>query len=202
MKKSVLPFPPIFLFSFIPKDSGITKEEREQAIAHLTKSRTHMTKVLDGLTAEQLDFKPTTDSWSIAECAEHLAFSENAFNGLIQKTISDGNDPKMKDSMQMTDDQLLNLITNRSSKIKTPEPFEPSGKFGEHGATVSAFEEKRAEHIAYLETTEDDLRNRFNADLPFGTIDAYQLLLFTSGHTERHVLQMEEIMEHKDFPKR
>ena len=202
MKKHILSSPAIFLFSFIPENSGITQQEREKAIAHLTKTKAHMTKVLDGLTAEQLNFKPTAASWSITECAEHLAFSENAFNGLIQKTIADGNDPKMKDTIQMTDEQLLNAIKDRSHKVTTPEPFEPTGKFGNHAAKVSAFAEKRAEHIAYIETTKDDLRNRFNADLPFGTIDAYQLMLFTAGHTERHVLQMEEVMQHKDFPKK
>jgi hypothetical protein len=36
--------------------------------------------------------------------------------------------------------------------------------------------------------------------LPFGTIDGLQILLFMSGHTERHVAQMEEVMANENFP--
>ncbi|HCO82594.1 MAG TPA: DinB family protein, partial [Arenibacter sp.] len=46
---------------------------------------------------------------------------------------------------------------------------------------------------------QDDLRNRYQ-QLPFGTVDAYQILLFMSGHTERHIKQMEEVMDDEDFP--
>jgi hypothetical protein len=37
-------------------------------------------------------------------------------------------------------------------------------------------------------------------ELPFGTIDAYQGILFMSAHTERHVRQIEEIMDDENFP--
>ena len=92
------------------------------------------------------------------------------------------------------------VITDRSNKVKTSEPFEPSGKFGSHEETLQAFLEKRSELIDYVKTTDDDLRNRYNKDLPFGTVDGVQLIMFTAAHTERHVLQMEEVMAHADFP--
>ncbi len=44
------------------------------------------------------------------------------------------------------------------------------------------------------------LRNHY-AKSPVGTIDGLQILLFMSGHTERHVKQMEEVMAHEDFSK-
>ena len=92
----------------------------------------------------------------------------------------------------------MGIITSRDQKVKTSEAFEPSGKFGSHVETVKAFVDKRGEHIEYLKTTEDDLRNHYGK-LPFGTIDGLQILLFMSGHTERHVAQMEEVMAHTDF---
>ncbi|WP_350293209.1 DinB family protein [uncultured Croceitalea sp.] len=200
MKKLVLPLMAIFLFSFTAKDYGITEKEREKAIEHLTKTRDHMKAVLDGLTDAQLNFQAAEASWSIAQCVEHLAISETTFNGLIKQTVATGNNPALKDSVKLSDDQLVKIIIDRSNKVKTSEAFEPSGKFGSHKATVDAFIAKRDAHIAYVKTTEDDLRNRFNSNLPFGTVDAYQLLLFTAGHTERHVLQMEEVMNSQLFP--
>ena len=41
---------------------------------------------------------------------------------------------------------------------------------------------------------------RHYGQMPFGTIDAYQILMFISGHTERHVKQMEEVKADKNFP--
>lgn len=200
MKKLILPFLALFFFSFTAEDYGLTDEEREKAMDYLADSRDHMMDVLDGLTDEQLDFKPTPESWSIAECVEHLATTENAFGGMIQQTVAEGGNPALKDSVKLTDEQLYNIIIDRSNKVKTPEPFEPSGQFGSHEETVKAFKEKRNAHIEYVKTTDDDLRNRFNSNLPFGTVDAYQLIIFAAGHSERHTLQMEEVMNHDEFP--
>ncbi len=200
MKKFIVPIVLLLLFSFTTNSVKLTDDDRKMAIKHLTQTRDHMTDALEGLTDEQLNFKSDENAWSIAECVEHLAISENAFGGLVQKTVATGANPAMKDSVKLKDDQLMGLITDRTNKVKTSETFEPSGGFGSHEATLEAFMEKRKEHIEYVKTTEDDLRNRYNSDLPFGTIDGVQLIVFMAGHTERHVLQMEEIMEHEDFP--
>ncbi len=192
----------LLLFSFSADTFKLSDDERKMAVKHLTETSEHMFKVLKGLNEEQLNFKSEEGAWSIAECVEHLAISENAFGGLIQKTVAAGPNPALKDSVKMKDEELLGIITNRDHKVKTREPFEPTGKFGSHEATTKAFMDKRSEHIAYIGSTEDDLRNRFSNDLPFGTIDGFQLVLFMSGHTERHVKQMEEVMAHKLFPKK
>ncbi|MEZ4809633.1 MAG: DinB family protein [Allomuricauda sp.] len=200
MKKLILPIVVLVLFSFGPSPVKLTDADRELAIKHLTESRDHMLKVLDGLTTEQLNFKPSENAWSIAECAEHLAISENVFGGLIQKTATSDPNPALKDSLAFKDEQLMAVLTDRSHKVKTSEAFEPSGKFGSHEATVQAFLEKRNEHIEYVRTTDDDLRNRFSKDLPFGVVDGLQVIIFAAGHTERHVLQMEEVMASEGFP--
>lgn len=202
MKKLILPIVALMLFSFGTDTFKLSEDERTMAVKHLTETSEHMTKVLKGLTEEQLNFKPEEEAWSIAECAEHLTISENAFGGLIQKTVAAGPNPALKDSLKFKDDQLMGIIIDRTNKVKTSEPFVPSGKFGSHEATVKAFMDKRNEHINYVKTTEDDLRNRYCNDLPFGTVDGLQVVIFMAGHTERHVKQMEEVMAHKLFPKK
>ena len=37
--------------------------------------------------------------------------------------------------------------------------------------------------------------------MPIGSIDAYQMLLYISAHTKRHTLQIEEIKANPAFPK-
>lgn len=200
MKKLVLPIVALLLFSFSTDTFKLSDDDRKMAVNHLMETKDHMSKVLKGLTEEQLRFLPEEGAWSIADCVEHLTISENAFGGLIQKTVEAGANPTLKDSVKLKDDELLGIILDRTNKVKTREPFEPTGKFGNSEETLKAFMSKRDEHIEYLRTTEDDLRNRYNSDLPFGTVDGVQLILFMSGHTERHVKQMEEVMAHKLFP--
>lgn len=200
MKKLIMPLAALVLFSFASDSGKLTEEERQMAYKHLTETRDHMLTVLDGLSEEQLNFKPEEGVWSIAEVAEHIAISEATFGGLVHKSVADGPNPALKDSLVFKDDQIMPMITDRSNKVKTSEAFEPSGKFGSFEATVQAFLDKRNELIDYVKTTDDDLRNRYNSNLPFGTVDALQLIIFNAAHTERHVLQMEEVMTDENFP--
>ena len=130
---------------------------------------------------------------------EHLALTEKMFIESVHKSVADGPNPSLKDSLVFKDGQIMPMVADRSQKVKTSEPFEPSGQYGSTEETLAALLAIRQELMEYVETTEDDLRNRY-AKLPFGTVDAAQLIVFIAGHMERHVLQMEEVMEDEDFP--
>lgn len=199
MKKIILPIVVLALVAFGTLTQGISDEERKMAAEHLAQTQERLTNTVDGLSEAQLNFKATPESWSVAECVEHLTISENMFNGMLQGALKEPANPAMRDSVTMPDEKLLGFISVRDTKVKTPEPFEPTGKYGTHEETLKAFTTKRQEHIEYINTTEDDLRNHYGK-LPFATIDGLQIILFMSGHTERHVKQMEEVMAHENFP--
>tara|TARA_R110001606_G_scaffold100629_1_gene221234 strand:- start:158 stop:763 length:606 start_codon:yes stop_codon:yes gene_type:complete len=199
MKKLILPFVVLAILAFGVIGSTLTDAEREFAVKEMTQSHDHFLNAIQGLSEEQLNYKVNDDSWSIAECAEHIAISENMIFGMLQGTLATEADPSKRQEVKVSDEQLIAMIEDRSNKVKTSEPFEPSGKYGSFEETVEEFKSKRKEHIDYVKSTQDDLRNRYQ-QLPFGTIDAYQILLFMSGHTERHITQMEEVMDDEDFP--
>ncbi|WP_411029101.1 DinB family protein [Spongiimicrobium sp. 3-5] len=199
MKKVILPIVLLAFVGFGVLETGLTDMEREFAIKEMSKTQDHLLSTVAGLSEVQLSFKPDSTAWSISECVEHLAISENAFDQMLQGSLQAPADPAKRNEVKMTDEQLLGIITDRSKKVKTRESFEPTGKFGSHEETLKAFTAKRAEHIEYVKSTEDELRYHYG-QLPFGTIDAYQVLLFMSGHTERHIKQMEEVKAHENFP--
>ena len=199
MKKVIIPIVVLTLVGFGIINPGISDEERKMTAEHLTQSLQRLSSTVDGLSEAQLNFKATPESWSVAECVEHLTIAENMFDGMLQGALKEPANPAKRDSVTMTDEKLIGFISVRDTKVKTPEPFEPSGKFGSHKETLEVFTAKREEHIEYVNTTEDDLRNHYGK-LPFATIDGLQIMLFMSGHTERHVKQMEEVMAHENFP--
>ncbi len=199
MKKITIPILALFLISFGIITTGISEEDRIMTETELTRTQDYLIMTLEGLNEAQLNFKPNAESWSIAECVEHLAISEEMFASMLEEALKTPADPTKRSSVQMSDEDLIQMITNREEKVKTSKAFEPTGKYGSHTETLESFIEKREQHIEYIKSTEDDLRNHYS-QLPFATIDGLQIFLFMSGHTERHIFQMEEIMTHENFP--
>ncbi len=177
----------------------ITDTEREAAIAELTATHEALMASVEGLSEAQLNYKSSETAWSIAECVEHITISENTIIGMMQGALQTPADASKREEVKMTDDQLLAIIRDRSNKVKTSEAFEPSGKFGSYEETLKAFVTKRTENIDMVKNTEADLRNHYG-QLPFGTVDALQVVLFMSGHTERHTKQIDEVKAHENFP--
>jgi len=150
MKKITLLLVAFAMASFGIMNSGLTDEERQMTVDHLEKTHEGLVNTVTGLSEAQLNFKPTPDSWSVAECVEHIAISENMIGGMLEGALQAPANAAMRDSVNMTDEQLLGMITNRTQKIKTSEAFEPSGKFGSHQETVEAFIARRTAHIEYV----------------------------------------------------
>ena len=177
----------------------MSKDERSKALDHLKSTQDELLKTVAGLSEEQLNFYPYEEGWSIAQCVEHIAISEGSMFGIVQMTLKDVPDPSLKDSVAMSDDQVLALITSRTQKIKTQEPFEPTGKFGSYQGSLDEFKAKRESNMAYVKTSKDNLRSRY-FDFPFGKVDTYQVILFMSGHTQRHTDQIKEVMTSPEYP--
>ena len=84
--------------------------------------------------------------------------------------------------------------------MQAPEPIQPKQRFGPREKVAAAYRERRANTIDYAQKTTDDLRSRVG-DSPLGPLDAYQWLLFTAAHNERHLGQIREVKAHPNFPK-
>ena len=154
---------------------------------------------VEDLSEEQVQFQPDSDSWSIGEIVEHIIIVEGALKGMLEGRIEAGENMDEMDEVKMTDDQVLGLITDRSSKIKTQDQFVPSGKFLDADEALTEFNDQREEILDWLKSSDADMRNYVN-EFPFGKIDAYQTLLFMVGHTERHIGQIEAVKSNPDFP--
>lgn len=187
--------------SFNRPDTSLTDAERKYALNLLQETKDNILKKVKGLTTEQLNFKADANTWSVAECVEHIAISENNIFGFAQMGLKEPADPSKRSEIKMTDEDVVKMISDRSTKRKTQEAFEPTGKFGSYDATLSEFKTKRDNNINYIKTTSDDLRNHYN-DFPFGKIDTYQTILFMAAHSKRHTDQIEEVMKDPGFPKK
>lgn len=182
--------------------NALTPEERELALKSFQTTRDNFLKSIAGLSEKQWTFKPAPDRWSVAEVAEHIAVSESALFGLVQKQImSSPATPDKRAQVKGKDEIVLERIPDRSHKAQAPEFLRPTGRWATEADLTKAFEESRAATMEYIRTTNDDLRDHFFDHPVLGTLDGYQWLLLISAHSARHTAQIEEVKADPNFPK-
>ena len=188
------------IFSFVAINTELTKKEREDAASYFKETQKAVADEIKGMSENQLKWRPADSVWSITDCVEHIALSEkNLFDWAIGTLKTEAN-PAKRAELKRTDEEIKNMITDRSFRVKTREGFIPTGQFGDAKQTLKVFDDRREALIKYVKETKDDLRNHF-AESPFGLVDTYQLLIFLSAHTKRHTLQIEELKANPNFPK-
>lgn len=178
----------------------LTKEEKDFAIKYLNEATKELEQTVKGLSEAQLKYRPDANSWSVEDCLKHLTISEaNIWAGFVDAALQQEPDPSKRSEVKASDEMILGMIESRDQKVQTSESFQPVNKEGDFKTVLKEFKSLRAAHLKWLKKTDEDLRNRY-AQTPVGTIDAYQGVLFISGHVKRHTAQMKEVMASEGFP--
>jgi hypothetical protein len=182
-------------------DASLGSKERKFAVQHLKETKANLLKSIKGLSEAQLNFKPAPDRWSVKECFYHIILAENGLWGMFEATMKTPATPEKRSEIKVSDEEIVKMIENRSQKAKAAEPMLP-GKATWQNMTeaIAAFKASRGEHLKYVKNTTEDLRNHV-FQLPFGSIDGYQFLLFMSAHSDRHTQQINEVKADPNFPK-
>jgi hypothetical protein len=182
----------------------LTRNERNRAMSELHAGRKQFLDSLRRLSEAQWKFKPAADRWSIAECAEHIAVSEDSIMGTIRERIlkSPVADAAMRKQAEGKDEKVIVALLDRSQKAQAPGELRPTGKWKTRDEVVAAFKASRDRNIHYIDTTEDDLRAHVVPSPVLGPLDAFQFVLLLAAHTERHVEQIREVMADPKFPRK
>lgn len=176
--------------------------ERDRAMSHLHVTRKLFLDSLEGVTAAQWSWKPSPEVWSVAEVAEHIALSEDMLFGLVRKVAAGPPaTEEQKAEAKGKDETILKALVDRTKKAQAPEPLKPTNKWKTKEELIAAFKKSRDNTIAYVQTTQDDLRGHAVPHPIFKQLDAYQWVLLLSGHAERHTLQLLEVKSMPGFPK-
>ncbi len=185
-----------------PAPTPLTASEREVALNSLQATHDAFLKSIAGLSEKQWRFKPAPDRWSIAEVSEHIAVSESAIFGLVQKQIMmSPSNPDKRPEVAGKDEIVLTKVPDRSHKAQAPEFLKPTNRWATREELTKAFEDSRKATMDYVRTTNDDLRDHFGPHPLLGSLDAYQWILLISAHSERHTKQIEEVKADPNFPK-
>ena len=158
------------------------------------------------LTPEQLNWKPAADSWSVAQCLDHLIRSADEFYPEFAKVASGSRKNTFWQSYSpftgVGGRFLINTLKTDSKKAKAPSKAIVPPSDVEDGI-VERFLAKNEDVIEKIRATavadwkRTVVSSPFLAVMTYTVDDAYTVLI---EHEKRHVRQAKRAMEMEGFP--
>lgn len=202
MKKTIIYLTAFLAFSLATTQANAqTDNGKEFLLDYFEETADNLKDNIQGLSGDQLTFKPSPEDWSVMQTVEHIIKTEKMLFQMAKELVEKPANPERKADVKITDEQLITGITDRSQKAQAPKPVQPTGKYAGVESAIQDFKAQREEILSYLkDISVEELRNHIG-DTPVGAADAYQSFLFIAGHTALHTLQIDEVKENAGFPK-
>ncbi|MGZ5286006.1 MAG: DinB family protein [Flavisolibacter sp.] len=176
-------------------------KERKILVSDLKDTKKDFLQSLRGLSEAQLNFKSSPESWSIKECAYHIALSEGNLWKWAEDALKQKPNPEKRTEIKLADADFMQKIRSRENKVKTFASYEPvNASYKTLDEAMDDFKTRRADLIRFAKTSTGNMRDHVVEGM-MGMMDTYQMILVLSGHTARHTAQIEEIKQHPSFPK-
>lgn len=159
------------------------------------------------LSSSQLNWQPSNDEWSIAQCLEHLIIADGLRNQIIKKKITQNFRSGTWERINpLKNFWGLMLVTQSQEKIhkkiKAPGRFQPS--------TTTITEDIQLKFEDYLDNLLNDITACEKADLdkvfvtsPVSGLVTYSLrnaIAIIIGHQYRHINQAIKVKHLSAFP--
>ncbi|MCI0336953.1 MAG: DinB family protein [Acidobacteria bacterium] len=181
----------------------MTAEERAKTIKWLKDSQQETLDALEKLSDEQLKFKPAPDRWSVIEVAEHILLAEGLLFARVQAALASETNSEWETKTKGKSEFIEKVMVNRQGRAQAPENIVPTGKLS-RTELIAKFKEARAKTYKFTEETQLPLKAH-TAEHPFpvfGTLNAYQWLIYIPLHNIRHNQQIAEVKSSPNFPKK
>ena len=182
-------------------DPYLSDDERVRVVRLLQQTRDDFLAAVESVTDAQWDFRPGPDRWSIGLIAEHLGLVERRLFGQVERALEGDADPGWRSTTAGKNELIETMLADRGTPWDAPEQVVPTGTAGRREA-IRIYRERRARSLAFAETTADPLNaHTLDHHRPvFGTLNAYQWLVYIPLHNQRHIQQIEEIKAAPGYP--
>ncbi len=158
------------------------------------------------LTVPQLNWKPSPERWSVAQCFDHLITANKGYFPVIEDVLA-GKKRTFWQSMPILPGlagRLLikSLDPSTTRKVKAPKRFEPA-QSSISGSIIDDFVNQQGRIVGKMKATEHlDLENIVitspaAAVITYSLIDAYRIIVV---HEQRHFQQARRVTEESAFP--
>ena len=177
----------------------ITDQERDAAIALLTRSRQTFLDAIDGVSDTQARWHSEPERWTILEYVEHIAISDDALIARVEQSLQEEPREETPEERAAREAKILGTPMPRGVN-KAPANLKPTGRFASLPEATAAFLAARERTLAYARNTQANLRAHFFNHTVLGPLDGYQWLTANARHAELHAGHIREIRATPGYP--
>ena len=163
--------------------------------------------VFGNLSVAQLNWKPSSDRWSVGQCFDHLITSNAGYFPVVEGALA-GKKRTFLERMPvlpgLAGKMLIKALDPASTrKVKAPKKFQPA-QSDIRASVIDDFVAQQAQVVEKMKATEHLDLERLIITSPVSTaityslMDAYRIIVV---HEQRHFQQAKRVMEESAFPK-
>ena len=177
-------------------------------IAEAQRNAEEARRVVRGLSDAQLNWKPSPDKWSIAQCLEHLTAASGGFNPYFVEALARGRQrfaaasPPTYQPSFMGRWLIKHVEPESPRKLRAPKIFKPSTSNVQNA--LDNFLEQQKAFLEFVAETNGIDYNRTRLRSPVTPLVRYSLadaFVVTVVHGQRHLAQARRVREMAGFPK-
>jgi len=158
------------------------------------------------LTATQLNWKPSPERWSVAQCFDHLLTTNKGYFPEIDNVLA-GKKRKFWERVPVLPGLMGKLLIKAvdpasTRKVKAPKVFQPA-QSDISGSVINDFVAQQATIIEKMKATEHLDLERINITSPVASVVTYSLMdtyRVIVVHNRRHFEQARRVTEESGFP--
>lgn len=166
-----------------------TRTEKNEIRSEVVETVNELFKIVSSLNEKQLNFKPSEESWSAGQVADHLIKSYGAKDLLMGKAGA------TQRAIDENVDELKDIFLDFDTKLASPEFILPTEERINKEVQINKLQEKVNEIIAFSE--QQDLADTcLDFEFPgIGYMTKLEWLHFFNYHTQRHIRQIKGIIQ-------
>lgn len=197
---------PVSAFADADPNPRLTDAEFVELNKMMDDAQDMLLGLITGLTDEQWNFKQNDERWSVAECTEHIVRSQRALFDAAKQAMAAPENPEWAEKTATKNDFIRRVMPNRNpggaGGAQAPQEIRPTEHWSRQHA-IEEFYKIHGEVRAYIETMDREIKNHtFEHPFPvFGTLNAYDWLIYVPLHTVRHSKQIIEVQSDPNYPK-
>ena len=158
------------------------------------------------LTPAQLNWKPSAERWSVAQCFDHLISSNKGYLPIIDSVLA-GQKGTFWQSVPVLRGVMRNLLIKsldpeKGRKLKAPKNFQPaqsdiSGSVIDDFVTLQATVVQKMKATEHLDLESIIISSPVTSVVTYSLMDAYRVIVV---HEHRHFQQAKRVTEESGFP--
>ena len=184
-------------------------EQVKTAISDLQQNAGDVKAEFSGLNVDQLNWRPTEKSWSVAQCLDHLIVTHSMYFPIFEKIAAGEYKATLWQKISPLSGffgrfLVKSLDPNNLKPIKTASKAYPSSSEIDAGI-IDRFVLHQKEMIKSLKKLPDGIDTSVIVTSPLMGLVTYSLadtLTFVPMHCRRHFLQAKRVAETPGFPNR